>query len=125
MIVNSIDFIISYNIINEKMKEKEKVWGSKMDDLKVIEIMRQREVEKYKQGLKKSAELMAVINVYGRLDTKYYTGLLLNMSNINERFLETGDSSTIDGLYEVYQTTKEETSTVAAYMALKQKNRAS
>ena len=48
MIVNSIDFIISYNIINEKMKEKEKVWGSKMDDLKVIEIMRQREVEKYK-----------------------------------------------------------------------------
>ena len=121
MIVNSIDFIISYNIINEKMKEKEKVWGSKMDDLKVIEIMRQREVEKYKQGIKKSAELMAVINVYGRLDTKYYTGLLLNMSNINERFLETGDSSTIDNLYEVYQTTKEETSIVDAYMTLKQK----
>ena len=92
-----------------------------MDDLKIIEVMRQREVEKYEQGLKKSAELMAVINVYGRLDTEYYTGLLLNLSNINERFLETGDSSTIDSLYEVYQMAKEETSTVEAYMALKQK----
>ena len=47
--------------------------------------------------------------------------MLLNLSNINERFLETGDSSTIDSLYEVYQTTKEETSTVDAYMTLKQK----
>lgn len=90
-----------------------------MDDLRVIEIMREREVRQYEQGLKKSAELIAAINVYGRLDTEYYTGLLLNMCNINERFLETGDSSTIDGLYEVYQTTKEETSTVDAYMALK------
>lgn len=92
-----------------------------MDDLKIIEVMRQREVEKYEQGLKKSAELMAVINVYGRLDTEYYTGLLLNLGNMNEQFLETGDSSTIDSLYEVYQMAKEETSTVEAYMALKQK----
>ena len=101
--------------------EENRLGSNKMDDLKIIEVMRQREVEKYEQGLKKSAELMAVINVYGRLDTEYYTGLLLNLSNINERFLETGDSSTIDSLYEVYQTTKEETSTVEAYMALKQK----
>ena len=101
--------------------EENRLGINKMDDLKIIEVMRQREVEKYEQGLKKSAELMAVINVYGRLDTEYYTGLLLNLSNINERFLETGDSSTIDSLYEVYQTTKEETSTVDAYMTLKQK----
>ena len=103
------------------MKGKEKVWGSKVDDLKVIEIMRQREVEKYEQGLKKSAELMAVINVYGRLDTEYYTGLLLNLGNMNEQFLETGDSSTIDVLYDVYQTAKEEKSTVEAYMVLRKK----
>lgn len=92
-----------------------------MDDLKIIEVMRQREVEKYEQGLKKSAELMAVINVYGRLDTEYYTGLLLNLSNMNEQFLETGDSSTIDVLYDVYQTAKEEKSTVEAYMVLRKK----
>ena len=92
-----------------------------MDDLKIIEVMRQREVEKYEQGLKKSAELMAVINVYGRLDTEYYTGLLLNLGNMNEQFLETGDSSTIDVLYDVYQTAKEEKSTVEAYMVLRKK----
>ena len=42
-----------------------------------------------------------------------------DMSNMNERFLETGDSSTIDYLYDVYTIAKENSSLENAYKILK------
>ena len=41
------------------------------------------------------------------------------MCNMNERFLETGDSSTIDYLYDIYRAAKENSSLENAYKILK------
>lgn len=80
---------------------------------------REKDIENCAQVLNKSSEMMALLNVFGRLDSEYYTGLLINMCNMNERFLETRDSSTIDYLYDIYRAAKENSSLENAYKILK------
>lgn len=90
-----------------------------MKEMEYTQKYREQDVEICAQVLKKAADLMAILNVYGRLDSEYYTGLLINMSNINERFLETGDSSTIDYLYDMYMIAKKNSNLESAYKTLK------
>ena len=89
-----------------------------MEEIRYIN-HREKDIENCAQVLNKSSEMMALLNVFGRLDSEYYTGLLINMRNMNERFLETGDSSTIDYLYDIYRAAKENSSLENAYKILK------
>lgn len=89
-----------------------------MEEIRYIN-HREKDIENCAQVLNKSSEMMALLNVFGRLDSEYYTGLLINMSNMNEKFLETGDSSTIDYLYDIYRAAKENSSLENAYKILK------
>lgn len=90
-----------------------------MKEIEYIQKHREQSVNNCAKVLNKSSEMMAVLNVYGRLDSEYYAGLLINMSNMNEKFLETGDSSTIDYLYDVYTIAKEKSNIENAYKTLK------
>lgn len=90
-----------------------------MKEIEYIQKHRKQSVNNCAKVLNKSSEMMAVLNVFGRLDSEYYAGLLINMSNMNERFLETGDSSTIDYLYDIYRAAKENSSLENAYKILK------
>lgn len=89
-----------------------------MEEIRYIN-HREKDIENCAQVLNKSSEMMALLNVFGRLDSEYYTGLLINMCNMNERFLETGDFSTIDYLYDIYRAAKENSSLENAYKILK------
>lgn len=90
-----------------------------MKEIEYIQKHREQSVDNCAKVLNKSSEMMALLNVFGRLDSEYYTGLLINMCNMNERFLETGDSSTIDYLYDIYRAAKENSSLENAYKILK------
>lgn len=58
--------------------------------------------------LKKVAELLAFIKVYGSIYNDYYYRHILNINNIMEHYLKNLDHKIIDKLYEVYSTAKNE-----------------
>ena len=78
-----------------------------MADYEVIRKYREDKFENTLMVLNKSAELIAFIKVYGALYDDYYNAFILNLNNINERFLETGNAQIIEKLYGVYSNAKE------------------
>lgn len=78
-----------------------------MADYEVIEKYRRDNFDKTLMVLNKTSELIAFIKIYGALYDRYYNAFILNLNNINERFLETGKSEIIDRLYSVYSNAKE------------------
>lgn len=56
--------------------------------------------------LAKTGELIAFINTYGRLYDKFYYALILNLNNIIEHYLVTGNDKIISYLGVVYDQAK-------------------
>lgn len=79
-----------------------------MADIELLERYRKNQLKNIETVLKKSSELIAFIKVYGALYDNYYNGLILNLNNINEHFLQSLNSQIIDGLYDVYSTAREQ-----------------
>ncbi len=79
-----------------------------MSDYNVIIKYRKDQLNRVETVLKKVAELISFIRVYGSLYDNYYYSLILNINNISEHFLQNLNSELIDRLYAVYFNAKEE-----------------
>ena len=67
----------------------------------------EKKYDKTVETLNKLAELIAFINTYGKLYTKYYEAFIINLNNVSEHFLQSSDSKVIDELYTLYSSLRE------------------
>ena len=67
----------------------------------------EKKYDKTVETLNKLAELIAFINTYGKLYTKYYEAFIINLNNMSEHFLQSSDSKVIDELYTLYSSLRE------------------
>ena len=66
-----------------------------------------KKYDKTVETLNKLSELIAFINTYGKLYTKYYEAFIINLNNVSEHFLQSFDSKVIDELYTLYSSLRE------------------
>ena len=67
----------------------------------------EKKYDKTVETLNKLSELIAFINTYGKLYTKYYEAFIINLNNVSEHFLQSSDSKVIDELYTLYSSLRE------------------
>ena len=67
----------------------------------------EKKYDKTVETLNKLSELIAFINTYGKLYTKYYEAFIINLNNMSEHFLQSSDSKVIDELYTLYSSLRE------------------
>mgnify|MGYP005800435047 FL=1 len=66
-----------------------------------------KKYDKTVETLNKLSELIAFINTYGKLYTKYYEAFIINLNNVSEHFLQSSDFKVIDELYTLYSSLRE------------------
>lgn len=66
------------------------------------------QVTRLENVLKKSAELIAFIAVYGAKYDENYFSFIININNLNEHFIKNDNPAIIDKLYDIYYKAKKE-----------------
>ena len=82
-----------------------------MNDVEYVKDSNYSIFRKTKSRLEFASEIMAFINAYGYIYDKYYFALILNLNNIIEHYLITGNDKIILSLYSVYTRCKTENKT--------------
>lgn len=79
-----------------------------MTNYEVAENYRKDQLQHIEGVLKKLSEIIAFIRVYGSMYDSCYNGIILNLNNIGERFLDNLDSRLINELYDTFARVKNE-----------------
>ena len=75
-------------------------------DIEYVDNCYTQQFKRVNRRLAKTGELIAFINTYGRLYDKFYYALILNLNNIIEHYLVTGNDKIISYLGVVYDQAK-------------------
>ena len=75
-------------------------------DIEYVDNCYTHQFKRVNRRLAKTGELIAFINTYGRLYDKFYYALILNLNNIIEHYLVTGNDKIISYLGVVYDQAK-------------------
>lgn len=79
-----------------------------MFDVDYVDDYKNRFFQKTNSRLELASKIMAFINTYGPLYDRFYFALILNLNNIIEHYLVTGNDKIILSLYSVYSNDKAE-----------------